>query len=43
MISEGKSPGRDGIYPEVIKRGGPKLLSALYEIIKKYGKTLLFL
>ncbi len=39
MLSEGKSPGSDGIHPEVIKRGGPKLLSALHEIIKEAWKT----
>lgn len=39
MLSEGKSPGADGIHPEVIKKGGPKLLSALHEIIQDAWKT----
>ena len=39
MISDGKSPGFDGIYPEVIKRGGPGLLSALNKTIKKNWNT----
>ena len=39
MLSERKSPGPDGIHPEVIKRGGPKLISTLHEIIKEAWKT----
>ena len=39
MISEGKSPGSDGIHPEVIKRGGSKLLSTLHEIIQEAWNT----
>ena len=39
MISYGKSPGSDRIHPEVIKRGGPGLLCALHEIIKKAWNT----
>ena len=39
IISDGKSPGSDGIHPEVIKRGGPKLLCALHEITKKTWNT----
>ena len=31
-LSNGKSPGADGIHPEVIKRGGQTLLEKLYEI-----------
>ena len=34
MISDGKSPGSDGIHHELIKKGGPGLLCALHEIIK---------
>lgn len=33
ILKEGKSPGADGIYPEIIKGGGPELLRALYYII----------
>ena len=39
MVSDGKSPGSDGIHPEVIKRGGPKLLCALHEIIQEAWNT----
>ena len=39
MISDGKSPGSDGIHPEVFKRGGPGLLCAFYETIKKAWNT----
>ena len=39
MISDGKSPGSDGIHPEVIKRGGQKLLCALHEIIQEAWNT----
>ena len=39
MVSDGKSPGSDGIHPEVFKRGGPKLLCALHEIIQEAWNT----
>ena len=39
MISDGKSPGSDGIHPEVIKRGSPGLICALHKIIKKAWNT----
>lgn len=35
MLCEGKAPGSDGIHPEVIKRDGTGLLSALDDIIKE--------
>ena len=33
MLCEGKSPGPDGIHPEIVKRGGIKLVEILYDII----------
>ena len=35
ILADGKSPGADGIHPEIIKRGGPKLLETLTIIIRK--------
>ena len=34
MLCDGKSPGVDGLLPEVIKRGGKKLVEVLYTIMK---------
>lgn len=38
MLSDGKSPGADGIHPEIIKSGGERVLQALTNIIKKAWK-----
>ena len=35
MLCEGKSHGPDGIHPEIVKRGGRKLVEVLYDIIKE--------
>jgi len=39
MLQDGKSPCLDGIYPEIIKRGGQKLLSTLCIIILNAWST----
>ena len=39
IISEVTSPGSDRIHPEVIKRGGLKLLSTLHDIIQEAWNT----
>lgn len=39
MLQDGKSAGSDGIYPEIIKRGGQKLLSTLCTIIQSAWTT----
>lgn len=39
MLQDGKSPGSDGIHPEIIKRGGQKLLRTLCSIIQNAWTT----
>ena len=39
MLRDGKSPGSDGIHPEIIKNGGSKLLCALHEIVQEAWRT----
>jgi len=39
MIGDGKSPGCDELYPEVIKRESAKLLCDLHEIIQEAWNT----
>jgi len=35
MLCEGKSPGADGIHPEIIRRGGNRLAVVLHDITMK--------
>jgi len=35
MLSNGKSPGGDGIHPEILKRGGTRLVEVLLDIIQE--------
>ena len=39
LLSSGKSPGSDGIHPEVIKLGGKSLVQCLHEIILDSWKS----
>jgi hypothetical protein len=39
MLKEGKAPGSDGIHPEIIRKGGSCLLTALHDIITEAWKS----
>ena len=39
MLSNGKSPGADGIPPELITHGSPKMIQSLHCIIKRAWDT----
>ena len=38
MLCDGKSPGPDGIHPEIVKRGGSRLVEVLHDIITEAWK-----